>query len=70
MSGFGFTFGWGQVVDAEFFASMVGVGWEQKCEPVEGAAVNPTAETAASEPVVEKAVVEPVVEFASKRRRK
>jgi hypothetical protein len=61
LAGNGFTFGWGQIVDADVFAAKVGAGWERKCEPVEEAAVAPTAEAA---------IVQPPLETATKRRRK
>jgi len=62
MAGHGFSFGWGQVVEADVFAAKVGAGWERKCEPVE--------ETAAAVPAPETAVVRPALETATKRRRK
>lgn len=62
LAGDGFTFGWGQIVDADVFAAKVGAGWERKCEPVE--------ESAAAVPAAETAVVQPVIETATKRRRK
>lgn len=62
LAGNGFTFGWGQIVEADVFAAKVGAGWERKCEPVE--------ETAAAVPTPEAAVVPPALETATKRRRK
>jgi len=62
LAGDGFTYGWGQIVDADVFAAKVGAGWERKCEPVE--------ETAAAVPTPEAAVARPALETATKRRRK
>jgi len=62
LAGDGFTFGWGQIVEADVFAAKVGAGWERKCEPVE--------ETAAAVAAAEIAVVRPGLEAATKRRRK
>jgi len=62
LAGDGFTFGWGQIVDADVFAAKVGAGWERKCEPVE--------ESAAAATAAETAVLRPPLETATKRRRK
>jgi hypothetical protein len=62
LAGNGFTFGWGQIVDADIFAAKVGAGWERKCEPVD--------EAAAAVPASEAAAVRPALETATKRRRK
>lgn len=62
LAGHGFSFGWGQIVDAEVFAAKVGAGWERKCEPVD--------ETASAASVAETATVQPTLENATKRRRK
>lgn len=71
LAGNGFTFGWGQIVDAEVFAAKVGAGWERKCEPVEETAAAASAnDTADAASIANTAEAQPARETATKRRRK
>jgi hypothetical protein len=79
LAGANFSFRFGEEVEQDVFASLVGNGWESLCDPVdtdgndavvETAVEAPAEETAVAEPVVETTDVPPVGETTSKRGRR
>lgn len=75
LAGGEFSFRFGEEVEAELFASLVGNGWENLCDPVAGAALEkavvvPVAEVAVEAPVIELAIKQPVAETTSRRSRR
>ncbi|MGM4911443.1 hypothetical protein [Rhizobium sp. 768_B6_N1_8] len=79
LAGANFAFRFGEEVEQDVFAALVGNGWESLCDPVEADgndaivenAVEAHAdETAVAEPVVETADAPPTGETTSKRGRR
>lgn len=73
LAGADFSFRFGEEVEQEVFAALVGNGWDSLCEPVVEKAAEPVVEKAVEEAPAETAVVpapkeaavvEPVVETA------
>ncbi|MGR9056072.1 hypothetical protein ACU8NH_09200 [Rhizobium leguminosarum] len=64
LAGADFSFRFGEEVEQEVFAALVGNGWESLCDPVDADGKDAVVENAVETPAEELAVAEPVAETA------
>lgn len=66
LAGGGFSYHFGQVVDADEFAGKVGSGWQGLCDPVEQKSAEPVKEKAVKAEPTETADAPPARQKATK----